>query len=384
MGSFHLRLVTTSFAFVSAVLTAQPHRPVPIEPLLRSEDPRLIALGAWEVVRRRDDSQIGLLVDLAERWNPRRLDEQQGRDWYDSMSVVLDALIQRQANASSAAIQALASTYPDQALILLARLDPSEAEPILLSWFRAGRVSPREAPETENQSRKLLARIGAMFLARDHPEDIAANVLEDSLVQLVVSVPDFGSDGIDRCLLACRARPQCAKETEGEGRTGWPPVFRYILEENETEIQQKNGFLIYAGGDTITWHRAEAQVDHDHCDAPAPLGPETRHHLLAEMLKVRDSGIPWASQMNLTLPWITDQQYLSDLQMQITAEEDQLRSTMQVFFSKGLVTKSQLETIRPRLSVLIFDDRAKASPRPELPLPGSQDSRTWCRLARRP
>ena len=382
MCSFNLKFAATTLVLLSAVLPAQSPRPVPIEPLLRSDDPRLVALGAWETIRRQDDSQNDLLVDLAERWNSQHSSEYPDRDWYDAMTVVLDALVQRQVKVSPAAVEAVASTFPDQALILIARMDPGEAEPILLSWFQAGRGRSGAGREVGGWSRMLRARIAAMFLARDHPEEIAASVLEDSVEQLVVSVADLGSDGIDRCLLACRARPQCAEETEGELRTGWPYILQYSLEENDPDIRRKNGFLIYAGGDTITWRRVEARVDQDHCYAPKPLGPENRHRLLAEMLRVRETNIAWAPQMNLTLPWNTDQQYLSDLRIQITVEEDRLHSTMQAFFARRLLTRSQLETIRPRLSVLIFDDRAKTVPRPALPLPNIQDSWTTCRLAR--
>lgn len=37
----------------SGALSQDPARPpVPIEPLLRNSEPRLVALGAWEVIRR--------------------------------------------------------------------------------------------------------------------------------------------------------------------------------------------------------------------------------------------------------------------------------------------------------------------------------------------
>lgn len=374
MCSTNLKFAAIALVLLSNILPAQSPRPVPIEPLLRNDDPRLVALGAWEIVRRQDDSQNDLLVDLAERWNSERLNEYQGEDWFDAMTVVLDALIQRQVKVSPAAVQSVASTFPAQALILTARMNPVDAEPILQSWFQAGRERPER--DADSKSRRLLARIAAMFLARDHPDEIAASVLEDSVEQFVVSVPDVGSVGIDRCLLACPARPQCTQETEGEPRTAWPLIFQYSLEENDPDIRRRNGFLIYAGGDTITWRRVEAWVDQNHCYAPEPLNAENRHHLLAEMLRVRDSGIAWAPQMNLTLPWNTDQQYLSDLRIQIAVEEDRLHSTVQAFFARSLLTKSQLETIRPRLFVLIFDDRAKTIPRPALPLPGIQKSWT--------
>src|SRR5579863_1674 len=155
---------------IGALAWPQSRRPVPIEPLLRNADPRLVAMGAWEVIRRQDDSETQLLIDLAERWDPERWNTQEKGDWFDAMTVVLDALIQRRVMVSPAAVLAVAPAFPDQALILAARMSPRDAEPILLSWYQAGRGVHRAGVDGENPTRVLLGRIAAMFLARDDPD----------------------------------------------------------------------------------------------------------------------------------------------------------------------------------------------------------------------
>lgn len=363
---------------------AQPHPKSipPIEPLLRSDEPRLIALGAWEVVKRPDDAQIPLLIDLAERWDPAQRLRHGNSDPFDAMTVVLDALIQRRATPSPAAVLAISHAFPDQALILASRLPPSDSEAILRRWYQEGRATRRALSEPDGPDRLLRARVAAMLLARDHPDEVAASILADSREQLAVSVIDPGSEGVDRCFFDCDPALQCLPEIADYAQTGWPPVFTYALEENDPYSERRNGILVYAGGDTITWRRVQAEVHQDNCFVPRPLSPVTRHRLLAEMLRVRLTSIPWGPQMNLPLRWTADESFARDLSKQVTAEEARLRSTVKAFFDKGLLTRTQLETIRPRLSVLLFDDRRPVFPaRAALPVLAFHDPHTWCRRA---
>ena len=377
--------------FVSPSLALpQGRAPVPIEPLLGSNEPRLIALGAWEVIRRQDDSQTDRLIALAEHWDPAQRRRYDDDDGYDAMTVVLDALIQRNIHVSPAAVLAVEDAFPSQALILTERMNKEDAVPILLSLYQAGRSAHRATHDPNDDNRRITARIAAMILARDHPDEIAASILADSLEQLAVSVSDAESSAPDHCLVDCDAPPPCQAETEDEPQTGWPPVFQYTLEENDPVMERKSGFLIYAGGDTITWRRVQAEVHQDFCYSPAPLTPVTRHRLLAEMLHVRDVDIPWGPQMNLTLPWRSDDQFLRDLGSRVRAEEERLQSTGRALYAKGLLTRSQLETSRPRLAVVVFDDRQfddRQTAVPEkstLPVLPTHDPRTTCLLARLP
>jgi hypothetical protein len=356
---------------------------VPIEPLLTSHEPRLIALGAWEVIKREDDSQTLRLIEMAEHWDPAQRHRRENGDRYDAMTVTLDALIQRNAVISPAAVIAVAHAFPDQALILASRMHTDAAEPILLSWFEAGRGIEHATLDRNGENRLLLARVSAMMLAKDHPDEVAACLLADSVEELAVSVPDPDGIGGERCLVDCEAPPICQPESADEGQTGWPPVFAYTLEENNPDGEASGGFLIEAGGDRITFRRVRAEVHQNYCFSPHPLTATTRHHLLAEMLHGSDKDIPWGPQMNFTLPWGSDAQFLRDLSRQVAGDEDQLRATARLFYAKGLVTKSQIETSRPRLAVVLFDDRRPAQPaHAALPAFDAHDPRTTCRISR--
>jgi hypothetical protein len=120
----------------------------------------------------------------------------------------------------------------------------------------------------------------------------------------------------------------------------------------------------------------------NYCHSPVPLNAETRHHLLAAMLQVDDKQMPWTVQANVTLPWENDRQFLSELGGLVKAEETLLSETVKSFYTKGLLTKTQMDSTRPKLAVVVFDDRQPTQPA-NLALPKLvvQDSRTSYRIS---
>jgi hypothetical protein len=359
---------------------------VPIEPLLRNNDPRLIALGAWEVQRRPDDSFIPMLQQLVERWNLTPGNGEEDRDAFDAMTVILDTLIRRNAIVSPAGVAAIVHGFPDQALILTSRLPGSDAEPLLLSWYQAGQKIDRTNVDAEGANGLMLARVAAMMLVKSHPQLIAASILADSAERLVVSVHDKDASGVARCLVGCPTQPNCAAESMDEPQPGWPHVYQYTLDEYMPESFHTvravaEPILIEAGDDHITYSRYEATVHTNFCYSPAPLNAVNRHHLLAEMLRTNDRQMPWAVQQSISLSWLDDHQFLTELAKQADQEESTLRTTVKMFYEKGLITKTQATTIRPRLTITVFDDRQAAEPAnaalPPLPI---KDSRTTIRM----
>jgi len=341
-------------------------RTVPIEPLLRNSDPRLVALGAWEVLCRQDDTFIPLLQSMVEQWDPAQKHRYDDADRFDAITVVLDVLIQRNAVVSPAGASAIAYAFPDQALILAARLPPDDAEPLLRSWYVDGGNVSRAHVDAEGANRLMMSRVAAMMLAKLRPQNIAAALLADSVEHLAVSVPNLGLSGVERCLVGCEAAPACVETAPDDPQPGWPPIFQYHLEEYrsyETTPRPLLGDrLISAGGDIIASRRIAAGVDANYCHSPAPLDSETRHHLLAEMLGITNKQMPWTAQMNLTLPWLSDGQFVTELGNQVDVEETRLRSTVQQFLARGLISKSQADGARPKLLVTVFDDRQTAQP----------------------
>jgi hypothetical protein len=374
----------------SSVPVHAQDNPAPIEPLLRNDDPRLVALGAWEMARRDDDTEIAILQEKVESWDSFQRHRNQNEDRYDAMTVILDTLIQRDKVVSPAGLTAIAYAFPNQALILASRLPFEDAEPLLLSWYENGEGVSRADPDRDSANRLMSARVSAMILAIKHPQEIAASVLADSVERLVVSVPSDGFAGMERCLVGCVTTPPwdtCVNEIAGPQQAGWPPIFQYILSEYRPYESNPNPnlndpLLIKAGGDIITYRRVKAGRDLHYCHSPSPLSAETRHHLLAQLLGVGDRQMQWGAQVNVTLPWVSDEQYLRYLSSQVEAEVAKLQATARALHAKGLLTKNEMESTRPKLSVIVFDDRQPAQPAnlslPPLPV---QDSRTTYRIS---
>jgi hypothetical protein len=385
---FSLNLISILIFASAASGLAQSSSGVPIEPLLRSQDPRLVAFGASEAAKRGSDTEIAIMQGMVERWDPSQRHRYQDGDRYDAMTVILDTLIQRKEFVSPAGITAIAYAFPDQALILAARLPFEDAEPLLLSWYENGAgVRPAQG-DREGADRLLMARVAAMMLAKQRPQDIAASILADSEERLAVSVPNEGYDGVERCLVDCVAKPPCNSEDADPPRGGWPPLFQYTLVENVWEGHHAGSLatgslVVEAGSDFITYRRVPAEVHLNYCYSPSPLSAVTRHRLLAEMLGVDDKQMPWSVQENITIPWENDAQFLLELSKQVYLEEAKLRATVQKLYAEGLLTKSVAESTRPKLSIIVFDDRQPTQPaNPALPRLAVQDSRTSYRISR--
>jgi hypothetical protein len=103
------------------------------------------------------------------------------------------------------------------------------------------------------------------------------------------------------------------------------------------------------------------------------------------MLHIGEERMPWQAQEIGSLGWVSDRQFLTELGVEIAKQEGNLRATVQKFYQKGLLTKTQSETIRPRLSIAVYDDRGRTR-QPVAPLPQLQfsDSRTSYRVNPQP
>ena len=365
----------------SAGFSQAPHD-VAIEPLLRNPDPRLVAFGAYETLRRHDENGITLLVGIVEHWTPDTWKNQDASDAHDALTAVLDAVIQMNENVSPAAIRALAPRYPDQALILAARLPNEDREMLFRAWYQGGKDAQRFKPDAARRARLLLARVSAMMLAADRAGGFAADILADSEERLAVSVINTEGNPVPHCLMDCENQRPCRTDMGYPPKSGWPPFYQYQIEENSPSAESDQP-LVEAGDEHITYRREKAEMELSQCFVPRPLDAATRHQLLAEMLDVPVQAIPWGEQMNFTVPWIYEGQFFREISKQIDAQEKNLRATVRAFHAKGLLTDSEFAATRPRLEVIVFDDRvAGSTPNPAIPQYPAADSRTSYEIKR--
>jgi hypothetical protein len=118
--------------------------------------------------------------------------------------------------------------------------------------------------------------------------------------------------------------------------------------------------VIEAGGDRITFNRRLAGSDWGSCFYPRPLTDETRHHLLREMLGVNSGKMQWKVQEYFSIDWENSDQYLKELAARVALEEAEMYETVEALRAEKLLTKSEYDTVRAKLTVVVSDDRKSA------------------------
>jgi len=333
-----------------------------IRTLLKSSNPRLVAWGAYFASRNHNAEAGSLMIKITERWKPPALPSNRDAIYAkDAMLEVLYALVERKDPVPPKALSAIATSFPSQALILASQLPTTEATPLLQKWYYAD-----EDGFGSNSISPALALISAMMLTKAPPSGFAASILARSEEHLIVYVTDAGGMGSGGGVSGC------GDSGAGSPPPGWPVLFLYELEENEPHTNDP--LLVEAAGDRITWHLSPITVGWGSCFEANRLNDDARHHLLAAMLGIPDNAMPWSIRQEVTLHWQSQQKFLSDLKNEIASEEANLSASVEALHKKGLLTKSETESVRPKLRITISDHRKP--PAPPLPLLTNLDPRT--------
>jgi hypothetical protein len=346
MPRFRLSLIAVAILALVVPVRAQElqisvdSNPAPgdVNTWLKSGDPRLVAWGAYFAGLKRGDDSTAQLLRLVDNWKePSKV--AQGGIGQAAMSEVLDALIQQRREVAPRQLASIAGSFPAQAAILASRIPIADATPMLLAWYGDG----------ANNNGSRLDRVAAMMLSKAPPQGFAAGIVAASSERLSISVVDgggFGSGFGGGCLCGLAMRD----------RTDWPPIFVYRLEENKAG--STDPVLIEAGGDRITYHRAEEGGGGGGCGTGVgPLDDRARHDLLAEMVGLNKEAMPWKEQESASIQWSDGESFLRDLQNLEANEEAKLHETVEALFEKGLLTANEVNSLRPKLLITVTDDR---------------------------
>jgi hypothetical protein len=338
--------------------------PKDIHEWLGSGDPRLVAWGAYFAREKADTSAVAPMLQLAEGWmTPDDAQNTLVRFRIDAMSEVLDALIQRKLRVPPAVLNAIASSFPRQAMILASRLPLDEAKPILMSWYE--RRNSKDNP--------VIARIAAMMLGKAPPPGFAASVLAESEESLEVTVESQSGTGFS---YGYEATGACGDSMGFSPPERWPPFFDYGIEE--TTRFDHDPVIVEVGDDRITFHRIALSKGSGSCAFPGPLNAETRHRLLAEMLGVIEKKMPWDVRQDASIFWESREQFTSELKSRVASEEAKLHLTVEALYAKGFLTRAEADSVRPKLSITVFNDRRPVeAPLPQLSFDDPRTSVTY-------
>lgn len=313
--------------------------------LLESKDPRLIAWGAYFARENNDTAALDLAAQLVkksfEQGGPDLLSP--GGPQYHALSEVLDALIQRRVLLSADMLGYVSRSHPVQTIILLSMLPSAEQTGNLMQWY----YGPRPDDGSNHFDRVSAMLLSNLPLPASPPTFWRIRTrasLSTSSPQKTVGVVFgsgsgggmWGSYGISRL------------------PGGWPDVPSYHLTENDNA--GIDPLLVESVADRISWQRSTPGHGFRLCGGVRGLTPETRHHLLAEMLGQRDEAMSWPTQKVVNIAKESDEQVQRDIGATIQAEQAILLKSVQDFQTRGLITPEEARTVLPKLSVTIRYD----------------------------
>jgi hypothetical protein len=157
---------------------------------------------------------------------------------------------------------------------------------------------------------------------------------------------------------------------------GWPPLFGYIIEENQGDMQDP--LLVEGGIDRLTYSRVEGAFQSR--IRIRSLDDETRQELLAEMLGVEPASLGWTPGRQIAIEWRGQQELTAELDALRDGQESALRKNIEDFYAAGLITNEEAVSSRPRLAIEVSDQRQIPGPPIMLP-PDPADPRTSVTLA---
>jgi hypothetical protein len=315
-----------------------------IQSWLLSADPRLIAWGAHFAREQNDTPALTLALQVVQRI-PASTKPQQ-----NAQLAILDALIERNVAVSSDAVGKIAATFPTQAAILASRLPASDATPLLLKWF-ATRGSLNE---------QLLSRVAGMLLSHAPPPGFAAAALNLEEVTLTISVVEpgkgFGSGF---------GSASCGDSFGTKRDPDWPPVYTYSLSRAETT--HGSPVLVEASGESIVYVRHEIHSGWGECSSDWSNYAATIHHILAQMLGMPDGQLQFQTYERTSIEWADDDHFYDEAKQAVADEEAKFYGVAEAFYERQLVTAEEALNSRPKLSVMVEDERnPKGPPLPEL------------------
>jgi hypothetical protein len=326
-----------------------------LESWLSSEDPRLVAWGAHDVLVARDPNPIPQLVTLASRWQPLSLQDsdteyyssQKRKDQRDAMAAVLDALIQMNVALPADTLRNLAPDFGNHVAILLSRMPEEESGALSFDFYR----SPPDHAVS-------LQYVSAALLALHPPAGFAADLLGSISVQANVLVVLPGAERLGSGIGgSCFVGDESPHEN-------WPMTGQYRL----TKQKSDGASLVVAGIDPIYAIRSEStHYLPESCSVSMGmyLSPEERLRLIAEMLGVPREEIQWNTVAYATIEFQSLEQFERELLAFVEVERAKHRATVAALADRNLLTLAEAEQSLPELKLKIGDQRGKGV----LPIP---------------
>jgi hypothetical protein len=321
---------------------------------LHSDDPLRLAWGAWLANQDRHNDLIPLLNKVVAEYQPNEeFSSQTERDRHDALLSVLDALIGLSATVPAGEARKLYPEFPAQSLIFLIR-SPQPDDSALLdiariakanwNWLAAGNV-----------------------LVENRAPGFAALLLARFTQHLTISVVDAGISGY-----SAGGGSECGFSMRAP-KASWPAVGLYVLTQFPERLPGVKATFLVAGDTPVYYLRVEPGNYDNPGDAPGFCDDGNRDQYRAQYLarlmancspQIKLDPYPYA-----TIAWKDDTDYRQQLLATVEAQRSLFRRAIASLQNSACTLPPvETEALKPRIEVLIRDDRAnKSAPLPALP-----------------
>jgi hypothetical protein len=363
-------------AQVQSITVDSEPTPEQIKAWLGSSESLEVAWGAWFAGKTadgdmNDDAYVTIMARRMARWIPEPIEGNRFQDSHDpiritrsAMSEILYALIEKNESVPALSLEPIARKFPTEALILAARLHDQERTQFLGWWYEKRNDAARVNWDDKPDPLPNYSAIAAMLLSKTPPPGFAASVVAESDEKLAFWLADSSWEdsrwygGATRVCKDQDQEIQLPSEMEDDVRV-WPPLFQYQL---QTDVSPEGELLLVeVSGYRIGYRRISILTRPSFCRQPDKLTDEVRHHILAELLGLRDDEMPWQAQERQLSFAACGSETAVALKKQVSVQESKLTATVQALFSKGLLTKQEARDVRPRLTVTAIDVRSSCS-----------------------
>ena len=315
---------------------------------LRSDDPLRVAWGAWLARQDHQTALIPLLIEKVGEYQPTDESRSQTveRDRHDALLVVLDALI---GLGAAVPVQEARKLYPEfaaQSLIPLVR-SQTDAQSALLNIFQNARANWN-----------WLA--AGNVLVKTRPPGFASLLLSRFTQHITVSVFDpghggGGAGGGSECGFSLRAP-----------KARWPSVGLYLLTQFPERMPGLTATFLVGGDTTVYYWRVEPGNYDNPPDAPGSCDDGDRDRYRAQYLtRLMESSFPRMSMdpyPQITIVWKDEADYRQRLLATVEEQRTEFRRAVASLQHSGQVlTPAESATLKPRLEIVVRDERADRS-----------------------
>jgi hypothetical protein len=349
------------FAFSASLAAQQPSLSDPVSLLhanaqqraawanewLHSDDARRLAWGAWLAKQDRQTALIPLLNEKVAEYQPAEGSRSPtDLDRHDALLAVLDALIGLGAAVPADQARKLYPEFPAQSLILLLR-SPGPDGPALLDIARIAKANWNWLAAGNE-------------LVKDRTPGFAAFLLSRFTQHLTITVVDGGIGGF-----SASAGSECGFSLRAP-KASWPAVGLYLLSQFPQRLPGVTATYLVGGDTPVYYLRVEPGNYDNPGDDPGACDDGNRDQYRAQYLgRLMASASPpikLDAYPYTTIEWKGETDYRQQLLATVEQQSALFRRALAAVEDPARVLgPGETETWKPRIEILVRDDRANKS-----------------------